>query len=127
MATATSTKIKSTLVLTGLERQRAFLDDVKKNKLAEDSFFVIDKVMEGMRDNGYRDIRKALNDLIDNGQQAGAKRIAVTSTTAKDEKKGKEKISSIAVIDDGHGMLPEMLPIAVKWGGTDRHGERDGL
>jgi hypothetical protein len=112
----------------GLSRQRAFLDKQKENKGKEESFFVTEKVMESMRDSGYRDIRKALNDLIDNSKQAGAKKIAVVTTAERENgKNAREKISNIAVIDDGHGMFPEMLPIAVKWGGTDRYNERDGL
>jgi hypothetical protein len=81
-----------------------------------------------MRDSGYRDIRKALNDLIDNAEQAEAQKIAIVTTAGKeDHKNAREKITNIAVVDDGHGMFPEMLPVAVKWGGTDRHNERDGL
>jgi hypothetical protein len=125
---ATTTKMKPPKQLTGLERQKAFLVSIKGGGLKDDSFFVTEKVMESMRDSGYRDIRKALNDLIDNSEQAGAKKIAVVTTTdSEDQKYAREKISNIAVIDDGHGMLPDMLPIAVKWGGTDRHNQRDGL
>lgn len=112
----------------GLERQKAFLDQQKATNSKDDSFFVTEKVMESMRDSGYRDIRKALNDLIDNSEQAGAKKIAVVTTSEKgNEKNAREKISNIAVVDDGHGMFPDMLPIAVKWGGTDRYNQRDGL
>ncbi|HUC79464.1 MAG TPA: ATP-binding protein [Flavisolibacter sp.] len=125
---ATTLKSNQAKPLRGIERQKAFLENAKKNGLSDDSFFVIDKVMESMRDNGYRDIRKAINDLIDNAEQAGAKRISVVTTTEKPAEKGaKERISNIAIVDDGHGMFPEMLPIAVKWGGTDRHDQRDGL
>lgn len=114
--------------LAGLERQKAFIQSIKAGGKKDDSFFVTEKVMESMRDSGYRDIRKALNDLIDNSEQAAAKKIAVLTTTEKEQAKhAREKISNIAVIDDGHGMYPEMLEIAVKWGGTDRHNERDGL
>jgi hypothetical protein len=115
--------------LKGLARQRAFLDTIQAQGNTDDSFFVTEKVMESMRDSGYRDIRRALNDLIDNSKQANAKNIAVVTTVAKEQVKGatKEKISNIAIVDDGHGMYPEMLEIAVKWGGTDRHDERDGF
>lgn len=124
----TTVKTNEIESLQGLERQRAFLDTIKAGGTKDDSFFVTEKVMESMRDSGYRDIRKALNDLMDNAEQAGAKKIAIITTTEKENVKGaREKISNIAVIDDGHGMFPEMLEIAVKWGGTDRHNQRDGL
>lgn len=114
--------------LTGLERQKAFLESTKKRGLSGDSFFITDKVMESMRDSGYRDIRKAINDLIDNSEQAGAKKIVVATTSAREDAKGaRERISNIAVIDDGHGMFPDMMKFAIAWGGTDRHDQRDGL
>lgn len=124
-------KIKDTeesVTLSGLSRQKAFLESHQEDTADTGSLFITEKVMESMRDSGYRDIRKALNDIIDNAQQAGAKRIAIVTTTATEDKKGaREKISNIAVIDDGHGMYPGMLPFAVKWGGTDRYNARDGL
>lgn len=123
-----ATKQSTQLPLFGLERQRAFLTNLKEQGNSGQSFFITDKVMHSMRDNGYRDVRKALNDLIDNSEQAGAKRIAVVTTSDRGKEKGsREKISNIAVVDDGHGMLPEMLKYAIAWGGTDRHGQRDGL
>jgi hypothetical protein len=124
-------KIKETeesMTLSGLSRQKAFLESHQQDDSDSGSLFITEKVMESMRDSGYRDIRKALNDIIDNAEQAKAKRIAIVTTTAKEDKKSaREKISNIAVIDDGHGMYPEMLPFAVKWGGTDRYDTRDGL
>lgn len=124
----TTVKANEIESLQGLERQRAFLNSIKTSGKKDDSFFVTEKVMESMRDSGYRDIRKALNDLMDNSEQAGAKKIAIVTTTDREDvKNARERISNIAVIDDGHGMFPEMLEIAVKWGGTDRHNQRDGL
>ena len=125
---AKASKSKGSEKLTGIGRQLAFLEFNKTQVTTDETFFVTEKVMESMRDNGYRDIRKALNDLIDNSEQAGAKKIAVLSTSGKDNvKNAKERITNIAVIDDGHGMYPDMLPVAIKWGGTDRYDERDGL
>lgn len=112
----------------GLVRQLSFLEQLEKEITKDDTFFVTEKVMESMRDSGYRDIRKALNDLIDNSLQAGAKKVGIVTTTEKGlEKNAREKISNIAVIDDGHGMFDTMLPMAVKWGGTDRFNTRDGM
>lgn len=123
-----ATKETKKELATGLLRQRAFLDQQKDSGSKDDTFFVTEKVMESMRDSGYRDIRKALNDLMDNSEQAEAKKIAIATTAEKgSEKNARERITNIAVIDDGHGMFPDMLPIAVKWGGTDRYNQRDGL
>lgn len=112
----------------GPESQEAYVQSIKSGAGEDLSFFVTETVMESMRDNGYRDVRKALNDLIDNSQQADAKKIAVITTSGRDAVKGaREKITNIAVIDDGHGITESMLPYAIKWGGTDRHNQRDGL
>lgn len=118
----------STTQISGLDRQRSFLLASQQNGQNGDSFFITHKVMESMRDSGYRDIRKALNDLIDNSEQAGAKKISISTTIDREDvKHARERISNIAVIDDGHGMFPDMLKFAIAWGGTDRHNERDGL
>ena len=122
-----NTEIQQSSV-TGIDRQKAFLENSKKKGINGDSFFITDKVMESMRDSGYRDIRKAINDLIDNSEQAGATKISVATTTSREDvKNAREVISNIAVIDDGHGMFPDMLKFAIAWGGTDRHDQRDGL
>ncbi len=114
--------------LHGLERQKAYIEHTNSLGLGGDSFFKIDKVVESMRDSGYRDIRKAINDIVDNSIQAEANRIAIMTTSERGKEKGsREKISNIAIIDDGYGMIPEMIRAAVSWGGTDRHNSRDGL
>lgn len=123
-----ATKQRISQPLTGLERQKEFLLNSTKNGNNNDSFFITEKVMESMRDSGYRDVRRAINDLIDNAKEAGAKKVAVVTTSGKGaEKNAREKITNIAVVDDGHGMLPDMLKYAIAWGGTDRHNQRTGL
>ena len=34
-------------------------------------------------------------------------------------------IEALSVIDDGHGMIPEMIRFAVMWGGTHRENDRE--
>ncbi|HTE28938.1 MAG TPA: hypothetical protein VK666_01090, partial [Chryseolinea sp.] len=81
-----NTEIQQSSV-TGIDRQKAFLENSKKKGINGDSFFITDKVMESMRDSGYRDIRKAINDLIDNSEQAGATKISVATTTSREDVK----------------------------------------
>lgn len=113
----------------GLERQKAYLESIKKNNAnREYSLFVPDKMVESLRDSGYRDVRKAINDLIDNSIQSLSPRIDIVYTSEKPAEKGaKQKVSNIGILDCGHGMLPEMILEAVAWGGTDRHNTRDGF
>ena len=84
----------------------------------------VEAFVRGIRDIGYKSTATALDELIDNAIQAGADRVDVafgygTRSTAKPDR--------IAVIDNGHGMDPEMIRASVMWGGTHREGNRDGF
>ena len=81
--------------------------------------------VRGIRDLGYRSNGDALAELIDNAVQAYADRVDVlfgfeggTST---------KKPAQVAVVDNGHGMEPDMIRMAVMWGGTHRENDRNGL
>jgi Histidine kinase-, DNA gyrase B-, and HSP90-like ATPase len=76
---------------------------------------IAEAFVEGMRKTGYKSTGTALDELIDNSIQANATRIDVIadSNDAGD-------ITAIAVIDDGHGMEPQMIRLAVSWGGSHR-------
>src|SRR5690606_30389922 len=41
--------------------------------------------------------------------------------------KGRNKPDHLALIDNGNGMIPEMITYAVMWGGTDRENDRKGF
>ncbi|WP_246678670.1 ATP-binding protein [Mesorhizobium sp. B2-4-17] len=81
--------------------------------------------VRGIRDLGYRSNGDALAELIDNSLQAYADRIDVlfgyeSSTSNK-------KPLQLAILDNGHGMEPDMIRMAVMWGGTHRENDRGGL
>lgn len=80
------------------------------------------KFVESMRNLGYKNTAFAIAELVDNSIQAGATSIHI----AMHADKGQD-VSSIAVIDDGHGMDPEMIRESVRWGGTHRHKDRSGF
>lgn len=84
-----------------------------------------DAFVRGIRDLGYKSNPNALAELVDNSIQAGADRVEVFFgyETAKSDKKP----SQIAVLDNGHGMEPDMIRFAVLWGGTHREGDRSGM
>jgi hypothetical protein len=115
--------------IVALERQKLYLERKSKaNANREYALFVPDKMIESLRDSGYRDVRKAINDLIDNSIQAQAPRIDIVFTSEKPTEKGaRQRVSNIGVLDNGHGMFPKMILEAVAWGGTDRHNTRDGF
>lgn len=83
-----------------------------------------DAFVRGIRDLGYKSNADALAELIDNSHQAGATRVDVAF--GYDEGSDKKPVA-LAVIDDGHGMEPDMIRLAVLWGGTHREGDRSGM
>ncbi len=107
---------------TGFEAQKAYVKEKTKDGHFKFGLMVGEAFIRGMRDIGYRDTGAALADLVDNSLQAGAENIHVAFETNKSG----AKVTALAVIDDGHGMIPEMIRFAVMWGGTHRENDRNG-
>lgn len=84
-----------------------------------------DAFVRGIRDLGYKNNANALAELIDNAIQAGGSRVDVLF--GYESTKSDKKPTEIAVLDNGHGMEPGMIRLAVMWGGTHREGNRDGM
>jgi len=81
--------------------------------------------VRGIRDLGYRSNGDALAELIDNALQAYAERIDVVF--GYEAGGSSKKPVQLAVVDDGHGMEPAMIRMAIMWGGTHRENDRSGL
>ncbi|MGV9216122.1 ATP-binding protein [Micromonospora sp. RB23] len=100
--------------------QRNFVESLKRHGhdfgIAHTAAFI-----RGIRDLGYKHTGTALDEQIDNADQAGAHSIHVLWDTA-----GK-KPTWIAVADDGHGMEADMIRLAMAWGGTHRENDRNGF
>lgn len=75
--------------------------------------------VNSIRDLGYKSVGTAINELVDNSIESGAEQIHITYDVSKDD-----RVTSIAIMDDGHGMIPDMIRASVVWGGTDREGSR---
>ncbi len=82
--------------------------------------------LKGIRDIGYKSTATALFENIDNAIQAEAGNIHIIMDFDKGSSE-KGAPDRIAIIDDGHGMTPEMLRISVLWGGSHRIDNRDGF
>src|SRR5262249_33352571 len=80
----------------------------------------------GMRDLGYKSPAWAMAEEVDNSIQAGADTVSIHFAYAP-ENKSEAKPDQVALIDNGNGMIPEMISYAVRWGGTDREGDRKGF
>jgi len=84
-------------------------------------------VVKALRDSGYKDAYHALAELIDNSIQAKATKVRVYlfSQNLKLQQRASERITSIAVLDNGEGMTKEVLIKAIKFGdGTRLNGEK---
>jgi hypothetical protein len=79
------------------------------------------ELLQSIRQAGYRSTAHAVAELIDNSIQAGAQ----TITCQVDD--GPDGGPEIEVVDDGHGIPPDLLPLALSLGGSTRYGDRAGL
>lgn len=108
------------------ERQEAYVAKRKANGGLR-SIVAPDAFIRGMRDLGYKDPSWAMAELIDNSVQSGCNTVEIRFNFDGDNESQRKNPSQIAIVDDGTGMKPEMLPYAVEWGGTDRENDRNGF
>ncbi len=103
-------------------RQQRYVDTVTHQGF-DYGLTVADAFIRSIRSLGYRHCGTALDELIDNAIEAGAKGVHVVfGFDASDAKP-----TAIAVLDDGAGMVPDMVRAAVVWGGTDRESSATGF
>lgn len=111
------------VISSAFEEQRNYVQSLEaqsfKYGLAIGSAFV-----RGIREIGYKNSGTAIDELLDNSEQAGATKAHVLFGY---EGKSTSKPSKIAVIDNGHGMIPEMIRLSMMWGGTHRENDRSGF
>ncbi|MDP1598441.1 ATP-binding protein [Phenylobacterium sp.] len=81
--------------------------------------------VRGIRHLGYRTNVEAIAELVDNSIQAYAETVDIVFGYDADE--STRKPTHLAIVDDGHGMDPDMLRFAMMWGGTHRENDRHGL
>ena len=104
-----------------LEAQKNYA--TKSGGRSKFGLMVPEAFVRGIRDLGYRSNGDAVAELIDNALQAYADRIDVLF--GYEGSGSSKKPLQMAVVDNGHGMEPAMIRMAVMWGGTHReNGER---
>src|SRR6185437_289605 len=116
--------ISKTMTIDTIDRQREYVETQKAKGNGLGVVFA-DAFLRGMRDLGYKDPAWALAEQLDNAFQAGASTVAIRFGFAS--AKSRLKPDQIAICDNGNGMIPEMISYAVRWGGTDREGDRTGF
>ena len=108
-----------------IERQQQYVDRLRESGHGLGIVFA-DAFLRGMRDLGYKNPAWALAEQIDNAFQAAADTVAIRFGYDDSNKTG-VRPDQIAICDNGNGMIPEMISYAVRWGGTDREGDRFGF
>lgn len=85
--------------------------------------------VRAMRDSGYRNTDYALAELIDNSIQANATQVDVMCLEVMKQvsQRKSRRIEQIAVIDNGDGMTPETLRIALQFGNGTHLRDRKGI
>lgn len=114
----------STKSTPAVDRQKSYVSALQQSNF-KFGLTVGTAFVRGIRDIGYKHTGTALDELIDNAYEAGASNVHVV---LNDDGTGrKNNATQIAVIDDGSGMIPDMIRVAMLWGGTDRENSRTGI
>src|SRR5438309_4257878 len=108
-----------------VERQKKYVESQKEKGNGLGIVFA-DAFLRGMRDIGYKNAAWSTAEKVDNALQAGATTVSIRFGFERDNK-SHTKPDMVAICDDGNGMIPEMISYAVRWGGTDREGDRTGF
>jgi hypothetical protein len=116
---------ESGMTIETVDRQRKYVAEQHKKGAGLGVVFA-DAFLRGMRDLGYKNPAWALAEQLDNAFQAAADTVAIRFGYLPANKSG-AKPDHLAIIDNGNGMIPEMIGFAVRWGGTDREGDRKGF
>ena len=105
-----------------LESQRRFVKELNERGFSY-PLIAAEAFVRGMRDSGYKSTATAVDEFIDNAIQAQADQVDVVMGYAAGNT-SKKKPDYLAVVDNGHGMDPDMIRLAVLWGGTHRENDR---
>lgn len=105
-----------------LERQRRFVKELNERGFSY-PLIAAEAFVRGMRDSGYKSTATAVDEFVDNAIQAQADQVDIVMGYAAGNT-SKKKPDYLAVVDNGHGMDPDMIRLAVLWGGTHRENDR---
>jgi hypothetical protein len=92
---------------------------MSKHRTGEYPLVAIRTFIEATRDSGYKSTASALSELVDNSFEAEASTVSVCLS---EDAEGK----CITVTDDGTGMAPQTMQLALQFGGSTRFNSRRG-
>jgi hypothetical protein len=102
---------------------KTVMNRILKEKATVPLFFA-QTLVQSMRDVGYNHTTSALCEHVDNAVQAGATEVRVYF---RQEGKAGNKKTDVAVYDNGRGMAPPVLKVAMAFGGSMNYGNRQGI
>ncbi len=88
------------------------------------SIVALDKFILSTRDSGYKSTPSAVSELLDNALQAGARRVRISIEKVEGPTGADIRVQ---VADDGCGMDRHTLVQAMRFGGSGRFNDRNGL
>lgn len=100
---------------------------VKRKNVVNNRFLSAETVIESLRDNGYNSTASALAELIDNSLQANSTRVEVGFIENKMNGKNAYNVNEISLWDNGKGMSPETLSLAMQFGGSKNRNDPNGM
>ncbi|MAN80837.1 MAG: ATP-binding protein [Rhodospirillaceae bacterium] len=85
--------------------------------------------VKAMRDSGYKNTAYALAELIDNSVQANASNVEVICLEAYRQvnERASRRIQAVGILDNGDGMTPETLRLALQFGNGTHLKDRKGI
>jgi hypothetical protein len=89
------------------------------------SIIAVDTFIQATRDSGYKGTPSAVAELVDNALQAGARNVNIQVVRANTN--GDDNAVEVSVQDDGAGMDRHVLRHALRFGGSTRFNDRNGL
>ena len=100
-------------LMSEIQRQEKYLSELPKD--FKYPLFNTKRALESQRQNGYRNTAVAAREIIDNGFEAGATKVHVVFESVSS--RGRDIVKSVAMIDNGSGMIPPMARFSLSWGG----------
>lgn len=88
------------------------------------SIVAVEKFIEATRDSGYKNTAAAVAELVDNSFEADAISVEIQVV---DSYKDDKRVIDLIVSDDGVGMMPSVLRLALRFGGSTRFNSRRGV
>lgn len=85
--------------------------------------------VKAMRDSGYKNTAYALAELIDNSVQANASNVELICLEDYEQlnERARRRSQAIAILDNGNGMPPETLRLALQFGNGTHLTDRKGI